>query len=51
MPQVAGVREALAACRVGDILVVTTVDRLARSIRDARDTVRAVEMWTPTWAQ
>lgn len=30
-------REALAACREGDTLVVTKLDRLARSIPDARD--------------
>lgn len=30
-----GLREALAACRPGDTLVVTKLDRLARSIRDA----------------
>ena len=32
----AGLREALAACRAGDTLVVTKLDRLARSIPDAR---------------
>jgi len=32
-------REALAACRPGDTLVVTKLDRLARSIPDARDIV------------
>ncbi len=32
-----GLREALAACRAGDTLVVTKLDRLARSVRDARD--------------
>lgn len=32
-----GLREALAACRSGDTLVVTKLDRLARSVRDARD--------------
>lgn len=32
-----GLREALAACRPGDTLVVTKLDRLARSIRDASD--------------
>jgi DNA invertase Pin-like site-specific DNA recombinase len=32
-------REALAACRDGDTLVVTTLDRLARSLPDARDIV------------
>jgi len=31
-----GLREALAACRVGDTLVVTKLDRLARSLPDAR---------------
>lgn len=31
-----GLREALAACRRGDTLVVTTLDRLARSVLDAR---------------
>ena len=30
-----GPREALAACRSGDTLVVTTLDRLARSLPDA----------------
>ncbi len=34
-----GLREALAACRVGDTLVVTKLDRLARSLTDARDIV------------
>ena len=33
-----GLREAMAACR-GDILVVTKLDRLARSLPDARDIV------------
>ncbi len=32
-----GLREALAACRAGDTLVVTRLDRLARSLPDARD--------------
>lgn len=31
-----GLREALAACRDGDVLVVTKLDRLARSVPDAR---------------
>src|SRR4051794_6560158 len=31
-----GLREALAACHAGDVLVVTKLDRLARSISDAR---------------
>ena len=34
-----GLREALAACRTGDTLVVTKLDRLARSLRDAKDIV------------
>lgn len=32
-----GLRQALAACRAGDTLVVTKLDRLARSVPDARD--------------
>jgi DNA invertase Pin-like site-specific DNA recombinase len=32
-----GLRQALAACRAGDTLVVTKLDRLARSLTDARD--------------
>ncbi len=31
-----GLREALAACRAGDTLVVTKLDRLAQSLPDAR---------------
>jgi DNA invertase Pin-like site-specific DNA recombinase len=31
-----GVHQALAACRAGDTLVVTKLDRLARSLPDAR---------------
>lgn len=34
-----GLREALPACRAGDTLVVTKLDRLARSLPDARDIV------------
>jgi len=34
-----GLREALAACRAGDTLVITKLDRLARSLPDARDIV------------
>lgn len=34
-----GLREAMAACREGDALVVTKLDRLARSVPDARDIV------------
>ena len=34
-----GLGEALAACREGDTLVVTKLDRLARSLPDARDIV------------
>ena len=32
-----GLREALAACRSGDTLVITKLDRLARSLPDARE--------------
>ena len=32
-----GLREALTACRAGDVLVVTKLDRLARSLRDATE--------------
>lgn len=32
-----GLRQAMAACRPGDTLVVTPLDRLARSLPDARD--------------
>src|SRR3954452_17021523 len=34
-----GLREALAACRAGDTLVVAKLDRLSRSVPDARDIV------------
>ena len=34
-----GLREAMAACSAGDTLVVTKLDRLARSLPDARDIV------------
>ena len=34
-----GLREAMAACRAGDVLAVTKLDRLARSLPDARDIV------------
>jgi DNA invertase Pin-like site-specific DNA recombinase len=34
-----GLREALAACRTGDTLVVTKLNRLARSLTDARNIV------------
>jgi DNA invertase Pin-like site-specific DNA recombinase len=37
-----GLREALAACRAGDTLVVTKLDWLARSLPDARDIVDAL---------
>src|SRR5450755_4102367 len=37
----AGLREALAACRGGDTLVVTKLDRLARSLPEARATAAA----------
>ncbi|MGH9022008.1 MAG: recombinase family protein [Acidimicrobiia bacterium] len=44
-----GLRQALAACRAGDTLVVTKLDRLARSLPDARAiadelTARAVKL-------
>jgi DNA invertase Pin-like site-specific DNA recombinase len=32
-----GLREALVACRTGDVLVVTKLDRLARSLQDVTD--------------
>jgi DNA invertase Pin-like site-specific DNA recombinase len=35
-----GLRQAMAACRHGDTLVVTKLDRLARSLPDARDIVQ-----------
>lgn len=35
-----GLRQAMAACRQGDTLVVTKLDRLARSLPDARDIVK-----------
>ena len=38
-PCPAWLREALAACRAGDTLVVTKLDLLARSLPDARDIV------------
>ncbi|HEY8311147.1 MAG TPA: recombinase family protein [Gemmatimonadaceae bacterium] len=34
-----GLREALASCRDGDTLVIAKLDRLARSLRDAKDIV------------
>jgi DNA invertase Pin-like site-specific DNA recombinase len=34
-----GLREAMAACRAGDVLVVNKLDRLARSLPDTRDIV------------
>ena len=34
-----GLREAMAACRDGDTLVVTKLDRLARSLPDAREII------------
>ncbi|OIJ35441.1 hypothetical protein BK826_08100 [Rothia kristinae] len=38
-----GLREALAALREGDTLVVTKLDRLARSVRDAADIAAEIE--------
>jgi DNA invertase Pin-like site-specific DNA recombinase len=40
--QCPGLREALAACRAGDTLVVTKLDRLARSLPDARDILQDI---------
>ena len=40
-----GLREAMAPCREGDTLVVTKLDRLARSLPDAR--AIAAELTTP----
>ena len=34
-----GLREALAACRNGDTLVIAKLDRLARSLRDTKDII------------
>ncbi len=48
-----GLREAMAACREGDTLVVTKLDRLARSLPDARRSPtnsppgRSVSVWAP----
>ncbi|WP_232807231.1 recombinase family protein [Geodermatophilus chilensis] len=39
-----GLREALAACREGDTLVVTKLDRLARSLPDARAIVEELTL-------
>jgi hypothetical protein len=47
-----GLRQALAACRAGDTLVVTKLDRLARSLPDARGIIeditrrRSSSTWT-----
>lgn len=38
-----GLQQALAACRSGDSLVVTKLDRLARSLPDARDIAAELE--------
>ncbi len=47
-----GLREALAACRAGDTLVVTKLDRLARSLPDARAIAdeRTARQVRPNWA-
>ncbi len=37
-----GLREAVAACRLGDAVVVTTLDRLAQSLPDARGIAQQV---------
>lgn len=45
-----GLREALAACREGDTLVVAKLDRLARLLPDARaiaDELTARQVWSP----
>ena len=48
-----GLREAMAACREGDTLVVTKLDRLARSLPDARAIAdeltpgRSASAWAP----
>jgi hypothetical protein len=49
-----GLREAMAACREGDTLVVTKLDRLARSLPDARAiadklTARQVRLSLGAW--
>lgn len=49
-----GLREAMAACRAGDVLVVTKLDRLARSLSNARNIVaelteREVKLRKHTW--
>ena len=38
-----GLREALGACRAGDSLVVTNLDRLTRSLPDARAVYRTLQ--------
>ena len=38
-----GLRQALAACRAGDSLVVTKLDRLARSVADAASIAQKLE--------
>src|SRR6476620_3062820 len=45
-----GLREALAACREGDTLVVTKLDRLARSLPDARAIADELKSTYPQWA-
>jgi len=51
LPGRPGLGEALAACREGDALVVTKLDRLARTVPDARDIVdeltdRGIRLWS-----
>jgi len=46
-----GLREALAACRDDDTLVVTKLDRLARSLPDASDIVEGLPHQPPRQAQ
>ena len=47
-PRTTDLREALAACRDGDTLVVTKLDRLARSLPDAGDRRRTDHPTGPT---
>ena len=43
----AGLRQAMAACRAGDTLVVTKLDRLARSLPDAREILELLTKCEP----
>lgn len=44
-----GLREAMAACRAGDTLVVTKLDRLARSLFDAKDIADELSIRRRNW--